>query len=183
MVKPTTRSDAISEAEGSVEDLLESKISQKLDALESRFAQFETFLKDDLYKKLKSEVMSELKNEIKEEIKSEVKEDSVKAMDEQNERIRNLETTVEVLQSQVSFLKEKVETNQAERDDLEQYGRRLCLRFGGIEKLDDSNSNCLEIVKNLWEEAGVNVPDPCIDRAHWIGKSYIDNKTGKTYMI
>ena len=96
---------------------------------------------------------------------------------EQNDQIVRLQASIAVLQSQVNFLKDKITVDDKKRDDLEQYGRRVCLRFGGIPKREGENVDCLNVVKKLWEDADVHVSDPCIDRAHWIGESYVDRKT------
>ena len=56
-------------------------------------------------------------------------------------------------------------------DDLEQYGRRLCLRILDVdgddsETSDDAFDKCTELFNKL----ELDVPEACIDRAHRIGK-------------
>ena len=50
-----------------------------------------------------------------------------------------------------------------------QYSRRLCLRINGIppvpEGQNESSKSCIEKVKNVFSEWGVDVPDVVIDRA------------------
>ena len=58
-----------------------------------------------------------------------------------------------------------------ECDDLEQYGKRLCLRVldvdgDDVEISDDVFDKCEELFNN-WE---LNIPEACIERVHRIGK-------------
>ena len=57
-------------------------------------------------------------------------------------------------------------------DDLEQYGRRLCLRIIDVdgddsETSDDVFNKCTELFNKL----ELDIPGACIDRAHSIGKT------------
>ena len=66
---------------------------------------------------------------------------------------------------------------ECENEELEQYGRRLCLRIGGVPSVEIENSDdILDKVKSLITEFGCEIPDAVIDRAHRIGKGY-KNKT------
>ena len=68
-----------------------------------------------------------------------------------------------------------IENLQEENDDSQQYQRQLCLRIGGVELTKGSNGEsgeeCLKIVKKIFKELNVSVPDTVIDRAHRIGKT------------
>ena len=175
MVGPTRSQTVEDERRQHVDEMLDSKLNERLDQLNARFNEFESFLKGDLIQSLKTEIKNDIKKELTVVIES--------AINDQNQKIINLESSVAILQSQVTFLKNKMNEGGNKHDDLEQYGRRVCRRFGGIDKpeVNDgaNNFDCLGTVKKLWEDAGVSVPDPCIDRAHWVGNTYIDNKTGK----
>ena len=61
--------------------------------------------------------------------------------------------------------------NQSQRnEELEQYGRRLCLRIDGVPTVKNESSNdVLEFTKSLFKEAKVEVPDNVLDPAHRIG--------------
>lgn len=62
-------------------------------------------------------------------------------------------------------------------DDVEQCGRRLCLWIKGISvKNNKSADSILGHVKIMSEEAGIDVPDAAVDRAHRIGQGYTDLK-------
>ena len=63
-------------------------------------------------------------------------------------------------------------------EELEQYGRRLCLRIDGVPSTDKETSDeVLEKVKSLALESGCDIPDAVIDRAHRVGKEYRDKKS------
>ena len=70
--------------------------------------------------------------------------------------------------------------NQSHNKELEQYGRRLCLRIDSVPAVkDESSDDILEFTKSLFKEAKVAVPDNVLDRAHRVGPSYTDRKTSK----
>ena len=63
-------------------------------------------------------------------------------------------------------------------EELEQYGRRLCLRIEGVPSAEkEISEEVLEKVKCLVSESGCDIPDAVIDRAHRIGKGYTDKKS------
>ena len=58
-------------------------------------------------------------------------------------------------------------------DNIEQYGRRLCLRVNDVPLTKDETSK--EVEDKLKEEfitMGLNLPENAIDRAHQIGRKY-----------
>ena len=72
--------------------------------------------------------------------------------------------------------------NRSQNEELEQYGRRLCLRIDGVPTVkDESSDDVLDFTKSLFNEAKVAVPDNVLDRAHRIGPSYTDRITNKKY--
>ena len=71
-------------------------------------------------------------------------------------------------QKQVSVL-------ECENEELEQYGRRLCLRIEGVPSVEnESLDDVLDKVKSLITLSECKIPDVVIDRAHRIGKGYKD---------
>ena len=85
-----------------------------------------------------------------------------------------------MLKKQVAELRELNANNQSRNEELEQYGRRLCLRIDGVPTVkDESSDDVLEFTKSLFKEANVAVPDAVLDRAHRIGPSYTDRITSK----
>ena len=72
--------------------------------------------------------------------------------------------------------------NQSCNEELEQYGRCLCLRIDGVPTVkDESSDDVLEFTKSVFKEGRVAVPDNILDGAHRIGPSYTDRITSKKY--
>ena len=98
----------------------------------------------------------------------------LKTIEDQSKKISVLEDRIAVMESHISRLRM---TN----DNAEQYQRRLCLRIDGIDLppagQKESAEECLQKVKNVFVELGVEIPDDVVDRAHRIGK--ITNYKGK----
>ena len=60
--------------------------------------------------------------------------------------------------------------NQANDEELEQYGRCLCFCINAIPlKNNETSKNVLDSVKNLFELAEVNILDVVLDRGNRIG--------------
>ena len=77
----------------------------------------------------------------------------------------------------LELIKENIK-NRVASEENEQYGRKLCLRIDGIptEKKVPSE-NVLDKVPEMWTEAGVDIPNEVVDRAHRIGPSYTDKNS------
>ena len=74
------------------------------------------------------------------------------------EKVEALESTVSMLQQHVTNLKEQNEILYSRLDDNEQYGRRLCLRLGGIPSIDKETSD--DVLKKVCDIiAESKVPD------------------------
>ena len=85
-----------------------------------------------------------------------------------------------MLKKQVVELRELNINNQSRNAELEQYGRRLCLRIDGVPTVkNESSDDVLEFTKSLFKEAKVAVSDNVLDRAHRIMPSYTDRITSK----
>ena len=86
---------------------------------------------------------------------------------DQNEKIQILESKIAIMERHISVL-------QNNTDENEQYSRRLCLRINGSPPVpegdNESSESCLEKVKNVFNDLGVDIPDVVIDRAHRIGR-------------
>ena len=77
----------------------------------------------------------------------------------------------------LELIKENIK-NRVASEENEQYGRKLCLRIDGIptEKKVPSE-NVLDKVPEMWTEAGVDIPNEVVGRAHRIGPSYTDKNS------
>ena len=116
------------------------------------------------------EKFSDFKTELLTQLKKEIYDLMVDQFRERDEKIEKLESEVAMLQKHVTNLKSSYENKT---EDLEQYGRRLCLRIEGIPaKENETSNNVLDIVKEKMAEAEVDIPDNVLDRAHRIGRPY-----------
>ena len=83
----------------------------------------------------------------------------VKKISEQAAKINLLKTHHSSLEGRVAKLKNLVKLEEIKSDDMEQYGRRLCLRLNGIpvesgERLKDLENRLHQEVSNM----GLNIP-------------------------
>ena len=70
--------------------------------------------------------------------------------------------------------------NHSKNEELEQYGRRLCLRVDGVPAVsNESSDDILNLTKSLFKEAKVSVLENVSDRAHRIGPIYTDRVSQK----
>ena len=100
-----------------------TNIDQKIDELkiytEEQFCSRNKKLEEiceNLFKKFRKHIELQFTNELK----------------KQSERLEELESDKTMLQNQILEIKKQNLLNQQEIEELEQYGRRLCLRFEGI---------------------------------------------------
>ena len=88
---------------------------------------------------------------------------------------KHLESENQMLKHQVSELRRLNISNQNNHEELEQYGRRLCLRTDSVyTKTNESSDDVLDSVKSLFKEAKIDSLESVIDRAHRIGSRYLD---------
>ena len=85
-----------------------------------------------------------------------------------------------MLQEQIKNLFTQNQRNQEDVEELEQYGRRLCLRIDGVPTEEkETSEDVLQKVRSLYSDAEMDIPDMAYDRAHRIGKAYNDKGTNK----
>ena len=91
---------------------------------------------------------------------------------DQKQKISMMEGKIAVMESHISQL-------HVANDGMEQYQRRLCLRICGIELPSlgqkETAQDCLDKVKDVFADIGVEIPYDVIDRAHRIGKTTSHN--------
>ena len=90
-------------------------------------------------KKLES-FKKELTFVIIQELKKEIREETQELMKDQENKIVKLESTISMLQNHVNVLKHQSAENVKRSEELEQYGRRLYLRFDGIPTVKNKRS-------------------------------------------
>ena len=86
-----------------------------------------------------------------------------------------------MLQEHVTILKGSNENLLERIDENEQYGRRLCLRIEDVETApNESSQDVLEKVHELIQKTeNCDIPSWSVDRAHRIGKKYINKHNKK----
>ena len=132
------------------------------------------YLKDQIlskigqtYNELKLEFLSELKDHIKKEVPEAIKTEIKKLTKE----LEELESKVSLLQEHEKNFQKQVSVLKRKNEELQQYGRRLCLRKEGVPSVENKSSDDdLDQVKSLITESECEIPDVVIDRAHRIGK-------------
>ena len=92
-----------------------------------------------------------------------------------------MESDKKLLQQQVTALAQQNKETQQRYDELEQYGRRLCLRIDSVPKQNNEKAeDVFKFVKGLIEEVpDLEIIKVVIDRAHRIGPDYTDKKRRK----
>ena len=80
-----------------------------------------------------------------------------------------LESTVSVLQQHIMIYQNQIKETQQANEELEQYGRRFCLRIDGVTAVDNETlDEVLAKVKPLIKETRCDIPNVVINRAHHI---------------
>ena len=91
-----------------------------------------------------------------ENFKSEIISDLQKLEDKIDNKFKTLESDKKILQQHVGALAQQNKKTQQRHDELEQYGRRFCLRIDSIPKQNNKKAeDVFKFVKDLIEE----VPD------------------------
>ena len=120
-------------------------------------------------KKSFNNIIADLKKEINKEVQSEV-----------SKQCNQLDSENKMLKKQVAELRKLNIDNQSQNEELEQYGRRLCLRIDGVPTVkDETSDDVFQTTKSLFTEAKVDIPENVVDRAHRIGPTYTDKKSNK----
>lgn len=99
-----------------------------------------------------------------------VKYEVQQATNHLTKKIVTLQKSNDDLSTQVRDLNGKV-------DDLEQYGRRMCIRISGVPEMQDENIN--DLVMKVGDEIYANVTRQDIDRAHRVGRKDGSGKTDR----
>ena len=90
----------------------------------------------------------------------------------QNKKIEELESTIAVQNNVIEKLKIDTDMNQ-------QYSRRSSLRIHGVQVPErDGKEDINSVIKECYSKLDIPFSNDNIDRAHRIGKSYVDKFTG-----
>ena len=105
----------------------------------------------------------------------------IKTLDDQDQRINSLEQRLDQLEGSLKVNQARCDFLERKTDDLEQYGRRLCIRKDGVEVNEDETAEeCTDKVLNMLQKSDVEVSNKdIIDRAHRIGSKRTVSADGK----
>ena len=121
-------------------------------------------LLDDNLTKTFNNIIDDLKKEI-----------TVQIQNEDSKRCQETESENKMPKKQVAELSKLSIEHHSKNEELEQYGRRLCLRVDGIPAVsNESSDDVMNLTKSLFKQANVSVPENVLDRAHRIGPVYND---------
>ena len=87
-------------------------------------------------------------------------------LSQKDKELRVLKSQVTLLQNHVSTVKHALDKKV---DELEQYGRRVCLRIEGVEhQVNEKSDEVLKKVMNIIKESETEIPESVLDRAYRI---------------
>ena len=143
--------------------------------MEEKFEELKTYLNTKLKEQEENltnsfnNIIADLKKDITKEIENEV-----------TKQCKQLDSENKMLKKQVAELRKANIDNQVQNEEIEQYGRRLCLRIDGVPTVkDETSDDVLKYTNSLFTEAKVDIPENVVDRAHRIGPTYTDKKSNK----
>ena len=114
-----------------------------------------------------------------EDIKTELQEKAtLKKIDELLAEIRQKDKKIEILESKVAILENSVNLLSIRCDSNEQYSRRTSVRINNIPLPVDGNETSNQVfakVKSVIEESEADVSEAYLDRAHRVGKPFVDH--------
>ena len=124
---------------------------------------------DENLPSFKCDVVSDLKKEIMNGVKA--------ILSEKDIEIKVLKPQVTLLQNHISTVEHALDKKV---DELEQYGRRVCLRVEGVErKVNEKSEEVLGKVIKIIKESEAEIPESVLDKAHRIDPACTDIDTGK----
>ena len=125
-------------------------------------------------------------NEIKSDLKGKA---TTSKIDELVKEIREKDRKIEILEAKVAVLGNAINLLSVKCEENEQYSRRVSLRINQLPLPDEesdeteTSEDVLDKVKELIEEAEIEIPDDCIDRAHRVGKAFVDTNGARKQQV
>ena len=83
------------------------------------------------------------------------------------------------MESKLAIKQNVIDNLEIKCDDNEQYSRRSCLRVHGLEFNSDNDEGVMKKVEKCCKDMDVEFNENEIDRAHYIGKPYVDKVKNK----
>ena len=116
-----------------------------------------------------------------EELREQIELQFTNELKKQSKRIEELEYDKTMPQNQILKIWKQRLQNQQEIEKLEQYGRRLFLRFKGTPtERNETSDKVLEKMMGIWKESAFEIADLVKDQAHRIDVPYVDKITKKS---
>ena len=144
---------------------MEQKLEELKRSIEDRF---------DKQKDSLREIIIEICSALFDSFKKDLKEEMKKEMDEQITKISSENC---MFQNQILELKQANVKLQDELDELEQYGRRSCIRIDGIPEVsNESSEDVFNNIVNMFVRVGIEDIEQNIDRAHRIPHNITKNR-------
>ena len=135
------------------------------------------FLENNPGRLLLDDNLTKTFNNITDDLKKEI---TVQIQNEDSKRCLETESENKMPKKQVAELSKLSIEHHSKNEELEQYGRRLCLRVDGIPAVsNESSDDVMNLTKSLFKQANVSVPENVLDRAHRIGPVYNDRVSQK----
>ena len=94
-------------------------------------------------------------------------------------KFKDQNTRIEELESKLAKKQNVIDNLEIKCDDNEQYSRRSCLRVHGLEFNSDNDEGVMKKVEKCCKDMDVEFNENEIDRAHYIGKPYVDKVKNK----
>ena len=114
-------------------------------------------------------IIDDLKKKITQQIQNKV-----------SKRCKEIESENKMLKKMMAELTKISIENHSKSDELEQFGRRLCLRVDVIPAIsNESSDDVMNLTKSLFKEVKVSVPDNVLDCSHRIGPIYTERVSHK----
>ena len=133
---------------------MEDKLEELKSYFNTKFSEQEESLTQTF-----NNIIADLKKEITKEIQHKV-----------SKQCKQLDSENKMLKKQVVELRELNINNQSRNEELEQYGKCLCLGIDSVPTVkDESSDDVLEFTKSLFKEAKVVVPYTVLDHAIELG--------------
>ena len=94
-------------------------------------------------------------------------------------KINGQNTKIEELEPKLAMKQTAIDNIEIKCDDNKQYSQRLCVRIHGLDFNRDEDNNVMKKVERFYRDMGIEFIQNQIDRAHYIGKSFIYKKEKK----
>ena len=122
-------------------------------------------IKETLKELITNDKMAQMISDLEEKLLGKIKE--------QEEKIKNVKSICSQLEGRVAILENLAKIQERKADDVEQYGRRLCLRVDNFPlRANETPKGIEHELHREFTNMGLKQPEEAIDMAHRVGKRY-----------